>query len=168
VLIGERTCLPVVEVIRQAGGSAGLAGLLVGEEHAALVVEGLAGMAGDRRADRCGRRCRERFAGCWRRWPAAILWWWSWTTCSGPALLDLVEHLARFTSNAPMLLVGWRGQSCSTTTPAGGLATSRPHRSWSIPWGRTIAASWSATCSATATSHLSCRAASPRRPAATR
>jgi class 3 adenylate cyclase len=43
------TYLPIAEVVRQAAaaaGQAGLRGLLQGQEHAAMVVEGLAGMAG--------------------------------------------------------------------------------------------------------------------------
>ena len=105
------TYLPVAEVIRQAAaaaGRAGLRGLLAGEEHAAFVLEGLAGMAGTagRTASReevpwAVRRLLEALA---RRRPLVVvlddLHW------AEPALLDLVEHLTRFASDAPILLVG--------------------------------------------------------------
>lgn len=112
------TYWPITEVIRAAamtngptdtgGGGARLRELLQGEEHAAFVVEGLAGMEGadGRTASReeipwAVTRLLEALA---RRRPLIVvlddLHW------AEPALLDLIEHVVRFTRNAPILLVG--------------------------------------------------------------
>ncbi len=104
------TYLPIAEVIRQAAaaaGPAGLGGLLVGEEHAAFVVGGLAGMAGT--AGRTASReeapwaVRKLLEALARRRPLVVLDDLHWAE---PALLDLVEHLARFARGAPILIVG--------------------------------------------------------------
>ena len=105
------TYWPIAEVIRQAAtttGQAGLHDLLKGEEHAAFVAEGLAGMAGT-----AGQTAsREEFPWAVRRLFEALargrplivvvddLHW------AEPALLDLLEHIARFARDAPILVVG--------------------------------------------------------------
>jgi class 3 adenylate cyclase/tetratricopeptide (TPR) repeat protein len=105
------TYWPVAEVIRQAAtasGQVGLRGLLEGEEHAAFVAEGLAGMAGT--AGQTASReevpwaVRRLFEALARSRPLVVvvddLHW------ADPALLDLLEHVARFASDAPILIVG--------------------------------------------------------------
>jgi class 3 adenylate cyclase/tetratricopeptide (TPR) repeat protein len=112
------TYWPIAEVVRAAAsvagpegagdGRAGLRGLLEGEEHAAFVAEGLAGLA-----DAAGRTAsREEIP--WavtrllevlaRRRPVVValddLHW------AEPALLDLLEHVAGSARDAPILLVG--------------------------------------------------------------
>ena len=105
------TYLPVAEVVRQAAaaaGQAGLRGLLQGQEHAAMVVEGLAGMAGSagltasrEEASWALRKLLEALA---RRRPLVVvlddLHW------AEPTLLDLVEEVAGAAAEAPLLLVG--------------------------------------------------------------
>ena len=105
------TYWPIAEVIRQAAtasGRAGLRDLLKGEEHAAFVAEGLAGMAGT--AGQTASReevpwaVRRLFEALARGRPLIVvvddLHW------AEPALLDLLEHVARFASDAPILIVG--------------------------------------------------------------
>jgi class 3 adenylate cyclase/tetratricopeptide (TPR) repeat protein len=105
------TYWPIAEVIRQAAtasGPAGLRELLKGEEHAAFVAEGLAGMAGT--AGQTASReevpwaVRRLFEALARGRPLIVvlddLHW------AEPALLDLVEHVARFARDAPILIVG--------------------------------------------------------------
>jgi class 3 adenylate cyclase/tetratricopeptide (TPR) repeat protein len=105
------TFLPIAEVIRQAAtasGQAGLRDLLKGEEHAAFVVEGLAGMAGT--AGQTASReevpwaVRRLFEVLARGRPLIVvvddLHW------AQPALLDLLEQVARSARDAPILIVG--------------------------------------------------------------
>jgi class 3 adenylate cyclase/tetratricopeptide (TPR) repeat protein len=105
------TYWPIAEVIRQAAtasGQVGLRDLLEGEEHAAFVAEGLAGMAGT--AGQTASReevpwaVRRLFEALARRRPLIVvvddLHW------AEPALLDLLEHVARFARDAPILIVG--------------------------------------------------------------
>ncbi|HEX5879061.1 MAG TPA: adenylate/guanylate cyclase domain-containing protein [Actinomycetota bacterium] len=105
------TFLPIAEVIRQAAtasGQAGLRDLLQGEEHAAFVVEGLAGMAGT--AGQTASReevpwaVRRLFEVLARGRPLIVvvddLHW------AQPALLDLLEQVARSARDAPILIVG--------------------------------------------------------------
>jgi class 3 adenylate cyclase/tetratricopeptide (TPR) repeat protein len=105
------TYLPMAEVIRQAataGGEAGLRDLLKDEEHAAFVVEGLAGMAGT--AGQTASReevpwaVRRLFEVLARGRPLVVvvddLHW------AEPALLDLLEHVVRFARDTPILIVG--------------------------------------------------------------
>jgi tetratricopeptide (TPR) repeat protein len=105
------TYWPIAEVIRQAApasGQAGLRDLLKGEEHAAFVAEGLAGMAGT--AGQTASReevpwaVRRLFEALARGRPLIVvvddLHW------AEPALLDLLEHVARFARDAPILIVG--------------------------------------------------------------
>jgi class 3 adenylate cyclase/tetratricopeptide (TPR) repeat protein len=105
------TYWPIAEVIRQAStaiGQVGLRDLLKGEEHAAFVAEGLAGMAGT--AGQTASReevpwaVRRLFEALARGRPLIVvvddLHW------AEPALLDLLEHVARFARDAPILIVG--------------------------------------------------------------
>jgi class 3 adenylate cyclase/tetratricopeptide (TPR) repeat protein len=105
------TYWPIAEAIRQAAaasGQAGLRGLLEGEEHAAFVAEGLAGMAGT--AGRTASReevpwaVRRLFEALARRRTLIVvvddLHW------AEPALLDLIEDVASFARDAPILIVG--------------------------------------------------------------
>jgi class 3 adenylate cyclase/tetratricopeptide (TPR) repeat protein len=105
------TYWPIAEMIRQAAtasGQAGLRDLLKGEEHAAFVAEGLAGMAGT--AGQTASReevpwaVRRLFEALARGRPLIVvvddLHW------AEPALLDLLEHLARFARDAAILTVG--------------------------------------------------------------
>jgi class 3 adenylate cyclase/tetratricopeptide (TPR) repeat protein len=105
------TYWPIAEVIRQAataGGEAGLRDLLEGEEHAAFVVEELAGMAGT--AGQTASReevpwaVRRLFEALARGRPLIVvvddLHW------AEPALLDLLDQVARSTRDAPILMVG--------------------------------------------------------------
>ncbi len=105
------TYLPIAEVIRQAaasGGPGGLHGLLDGQEHAALVLEELAGVAGT--AERTVSReevpwaVRKLFEALARRRPLVVvlddLHW------AEPALLDLVDQLVGGLRDAPLLVVG--------------------------------------------------------------
>ena len=112
------TYWPIAEVIREAvviggpeemgGGQAGLRGLLEGEEHAAFVAEGLAGMEGA--AGRTASReevpwaVTRLFEALARRRPLIVVFddlhW------AEPALLDLVEHVVRSSRDAPILVVG--------------------------------------------------------------
>jgi class 3 adenylate cyclase/tetratricopeptide (TPR) repeat protein len=104
------TYWPIAEVIRQAAasGQAGLRDLLKGEEHAAFVAEGLAGMAGT--AGQTASReevpwaVRRLFEALARGRPLIVvvddLHW------AEPALLDLLEDVARFARDAPILIVG--------------------------------------------------------------
>jgi class 3 adenylate cyclase len=105
------TYWPIAEVIRQvamASGEVGLRDLLEGEEHAAFVAEGLAGMAGT--AGQTASReevpwaVRRLFEALARGRPLIVvvddLHW------AEPALLDLLEYVARFARNAPILIVG--------------------------------------------------------------
>ena len=105
------TYWPIAEVIRQAAmasGQVGLRDLLKGEEHAAFVAEGLAGMAGT--AGQTASReevpwaVRRLFEALARGRPLIVvvddLHW------AEPALLDLLEHVARVASAAPILIVG--------------------------------------------------------------
>jgi class 3 adenylate cyclase/tetratricopeptide (TPR) repeat protein len=105
------TYWPIAQVIRQAAaasGQAGLHGLLKGEEHAAFVAEGLAGVAGT--AGQTASReevpwaVRRLFEALARGRPLIVvvddLHW------AEPALLDLLEHVARFARDAPILVVG--------------------------------------------------------------
>lgn len=105
------TFLPIAEVIRQAAtasGQAGLRDLLQGEEHAAFVVEGLAGMAGT--AGQTASReevpwaVRRLFEVLARGRPLIVvvddLHW------AQPALLDLLEQVAHSARDAPILIVG--------------------------------------------------------------
>jgi class 3 adenylate cyclase/tetratricopeptide (TPR) repeat protein len=105
------TYWPIAEVIRQAAmasGQGGLRDLLEGEEHAAFVAEGLAGMAGT--AGQTASReevpwaVRRLFEALARGRPLIVvvddLHW------AEPALLDLLEHVARFARDAPILIVG--------------------------------------------------------------
>ena len=105
------TYWPIAEVIRQAAmasGQAGLRDLLKGEEHAAFVVEGLAGMAGTdgqtASREEVPWAVRRLFEALARGRPLIVvvddLHW------ADPALLDLLEHVARFASDAPILIVG--------------------------------------------------------------
>jgi tetratricopeptide (TPR) repeat protein len=105
------TYWPIAEVVRQAAtaiGEVGLRDLLKGEEHAAFVVEGLAGIAGT--AGQTASReevpwaVRRLFEALARGRPLIVviddLHW------AEPALLDLLEHVARFATDAAILLVG--------------------------------------------------------------
>jgi class 3 adenylate cyclase/tetratricopeptide (TPR) repeat protein len=104
------TYWPIAEVIRQAAasGQAGLRDLLKGEEHAAFVAEGLAGMAGT--AGQTASReevpwaVRRLFEALARGRPLIVvvddLHW------AEPALLGLLEDVARFARDAPILIVG--------------------------------------------------------------
>jgi class 3 adenylate cyclase/tetratricopeptide (TPR) repeat protein len=105
------TYWPIAQVIRQAAaasGQAGLHGLLKGEEHAAFVAEGLAGVAGT--AGQTASReevpwaVRRLFEALARGRPLIVvvddLHW------AEPALLDLLDHVARFARDAPILVVG--------------------------------------------------------------
>src|SRR5512132_768055 len=105
------TYWPIAEVIRQAAtasGQAGLRDLLKGDEHAAFVAEGLAGMAGT--AGQTASReevpwaVRRLFEALARGRPLIVvvddLHW------AEPALLDLLEHVARFVRDAAILIVG--------------------------------------------------------------
>ena len=105
------TYRPIAEVIRQAAmasGGAGLRDLLKGEEHAAFVAEGLAGMAGTdgqtASREEVPWAVRRLFEALARGRPLIVvvddLHW------ADPALLDLLEHVARFASDAPILIVG--------------------------------------------------------------
>ncbi|HZB57597.1 MAG TPA: AAA family ATPase, partial [Actinomycetota bacterium] len=105
------TYRPIAEVIRQAAmasGGAGLRDLLKGEEHAAFVAEGLAGMAGTdgqtASREEVPWAVRRLFEAVARGRPLIVvvddLHW------ADPALLDLLEHVARFASDAPILIVG--------------------------------------------------------------
>jgi class 3 adenylate cyclase len=112
------TYWPIAEVIREAaareqsedagGGRAGLSGLLRGEEHAAFVAEGLAGMpeavmqtASREEVPWAVTRLFESLAH--RRPLVVVLDDLHWAE---PAMLDLLEHVVRFASDAPILLVG--------------------------------------------------------------
>jgi class 3 adenylate cyclase/tetratricopeptide (TPR) repeat protein len=105
------TYRPIAEVIRQAAmasGGAGLRDLLEGEEHAAIVAEGLAGMAGTDgqtvSREEVPWAVRRLFEALARGRPLIVvvddLHW------ADPALLDLLEQVARFASDAPILIVG--------------------------------------------------------------
>ena len=102
------TYLPVAEVVRQAAagaGPGGLRGLLRGQEHAAMVVEGLAGMAGSAASrEEAAWALRKLLEALARRRPLVVvlddLHW------AEPTLLDLVEEVARSAEEAPLLLVG--------------------------------------------------------------
>jgi class 3 adenylate cyclase len=112
------TYWPIAEVIRAAAMTSGPTGtgdgrarlreLLRDEEHAAFVVEGLAGMEGTdgRTASReeipwAVTRLLEALA---RRRPLVVvlddLHW------AEPALLDLIEHVVGFARDAPILVIG--------------------------------------------------------------
>jgi class 3 adenylate cyclase/tetratricopeptide (TPR) repeat protein len=125
------TYWPIAEVIRQAataGGQGGLRELLQGEEHAAFVTEGLAGMAGT--AGQTASReevpwaVRRLFEALARGRPLVVvlddLHW------AEPALLDLLEHVARSAGDAPILIVG-------TARPE--LLDDRPDWGLDRPWG---------------------------------
>jgi class 3 adenylate cyclase/tetratricopeptide (TPR) repeat protein len=105
------TYRPIGEVIRQAAmasGQVGLRGLLKSEEHAAFVAEGLADMAGT--AGQTASReevpwaVRRLFEALARVRPLIVvlddLHW------AEPALLDLLDHVARFARDAPILIIG--------------------------------------------------------------
>jgi class 3 adenylate cyclase/tetratricopeptide (TPR) repeat protein len=102
------TYWPIAEVIRQAAmasGQVGLRGLLKGEEHAAFVAEGLAGTAGQTASrEEVPWAVRRLFEALARGRPLIVvvddLHW------AEPAVLDLLEHVARFASDAPILIVG--------------------------------------------------------------
>ena len=105
------TYWPIAEVIRQAAmasGQGGLRDLLKGEEHAAFVAEGLAGLAGTdgqtASREEVPWAVRRLFEALARGRPLIVvvddLHW------ADPALLDLLEHVARFASDAPILIVG--------------------------------------------------------------
>jgi class 3 adenylate cyclase len=174
------TWWPIAEAIRAAvsvsgpegpgEGQAGLRSLLAGEEHAAFVAEGLAGLA-----EAAGRTAsREEipwavtrlFEVLARRRP----WWSRSTTSTGPS-----RRCSTCSSTWPAPPVtrpscwsGWPGRSCWTSARAGGPAAPTPPRSRSSPSARRSARGWSTTCSAAPARRPRCCGASPSGPVATR
>jgi predicted ATPase len=113
------TYWPIAEVIRAAvavggreemggAGPVGLRGLLEGEEHAAFVAEGLAGM--EEAAGRTASReevpwaVARLFEALARQRPLIVVL--DDLHRAEPALLDLVEQVVRSARDAPILLVG--------------------------------------------------------------
>ena len=100
------TFWPIVQILRQAGGEAGIADVLAGVEHGEVVAERLSGVLGSAPAGAneetfwAIRRFLEALA---RREPLLVvledIHW------AEPTLLDLIEYLAGWTRDAPILVV---------------------------------------------------------------
>ena len=102
------TYLPMAEIIRQVAARCDLTGLLAGDEHAELIANRLADLAGAEEAPGPGGETfwavRRAFEALARERPVLLfvedLHW------AEPTLLDLIEYLVERVSGAPILVVG--------------------------------------------------------------
>ncbi len=99
------TFWPVTELIRTLGGDAAIAAAVQSEPDAALIVERLRALgAGGSAAEELFWAVRRLFEALARERPLVVvledLHW------AEPTLLDLVEHVSRWSRDAPILLLG--------------------------------------------------------------